>query len=457
MPLVLTNDFKVCNTTFLTLKAKMSYQIIGNYSNYTENTKIYISASNGEISLRDSIIDTLTAESIDENGDFQFSKIYRFNEVTTLAVWVEVAFTTGEMASFSAKAAPLEVEGYFKYSYRDVIMPDLINGNTPDSNANYSYYVEGTINITFSETSVEDGDNYLSTTAFAYNNTTEDYIYPEDGNFNNLSNAELVNNISRGLDELDAGIIVPDVTNINYQIFLFSLNAFGHATRALAQDQTNFQLSYDWGTPSSTNDRVLVWLASQKEISGDFQIQDLNNDDIQGEADGITWEISKSDKVCLAGNTSILMADGSIKQIKDIEVGDQLLSKDGRATTVYKTMKSENNYYHTLYFFEGDIVIDETGPHAFYNVEEGVLRYLSTWNIGDHALTDQDKEVKLLRKEVLFEPAERYGILTESGYCYANGLLSGAVLDTIEEADSEDILKMISGINKDNLFSLMNA
>jgi hypothetical protein len=44
--------------------------------------------------------------------------------------------------------------------------------------------------------------------------------------------------------------------------------------------------------------------------------------------------------------------------------------------------------FHTLYTFENGAVIDETGPHAFYNVEEDSYLALSSWKIGYHTLDE---------------------------------------------------------------------
>ena len=66
--------------------------------------------------------------------------------------------------------------------------------------------------------------------------------------------------------------------------------------------------------------------------------------------------------------------------------------------------------------------------------------------------------VQLLRKERIEEKVEMFGIYTESGTYYANGLLSGAAFcnkELLEEAEIETMISMLSSINKEDFLKLV--
>ena len=131
-------------------------------------------------------------------------------------------------------------------------------------------------------------------------------------------------------------------------------------------------------------------------------------------------------RICLSGDTIITMADGSEKRLDSLQVGEFVLSQDGIPTEITALKRGNYSNYHTIYYFDDGTVIDEIHKHRFYNSDQGFWQRLQSWNIGDHAVNQRGERIALVRKEVIHERAEQFGIWTEDGSYYANGLLSGS-------------------------------
>ena len=186
----------------------------------------------------------------------------------------------------------------------------------------------------------------------------------------------------------------------------------------------------------------------------------------------IIWGISKSNgtlvvddifieedaSTCLSGDTLITMADGSQRRMDSVCVGDTVLSRNGAISRIHTVKHNRFSDYHTLYHFEDGTVIDETHPHRFYNVDQGFWQRLQLWNIGDHAVNQNGAEVALMSVERLDEKAEMFGIWTDDGTYYANGLLSGAAFcnkELLEEATAEQAVDMMLSADESWLLELM--
>lgn len=159
---------------------------------------------------------------------------------------------------------------------------------------------------------------------------------------------------------------------------------------------------------------------------------------------GLTWET-----VCLSGDTLITLADGSKKRLDQMIAGDKVLGQDG--VTVVENLKimPANSFYY-IYHFEDGIDIKETSPHRFYNVEQGFSQKLSKWEIGEHALHEDGRHIALLSKEQIIGEELKYGLYTESGTYYANGLLSSPMFANkleLTEASIDKVINMVTSID----------
>lgn len=215
------------------------------------------------------------------------------------------------------------------------------------------------------------------------------------------------------------------------------------------------------------NTRVEV----QPDSTGTFKIQYTGENKESG-LSYVVWAMSKSDAIfsvasvltdndpsaCLSGDTMITMADGSQQRMDTLSVGDIVLSEGGVSSRIYATHNGKFSSYHTLYHFEDGTVIDETHPHRFYNVDQGFWQRLQLWNIGDHAINQDGVMIALQSVEHLDESVEMFGIWTDSGTYYANGLLSGAAScnqKLLADVTAEQAVDMMLSADEEWLVQLM--
>ncbi len=159
---------------------------------------------------------------------------------------------------------------------------------------------------------------------------------------------------------------------------------------------------------------------------------------------------------CLSGDTLITMADGTKCRLDVITLEDYALSCDNTPTKVIKLERGNFNKCHILYHFDDGTTIDETHEHRFFHVEHNTLVKLKDWKIGERAKKQDGSTVSLESIEVVKEPAEMFGIWTESGYYFANGLLSGeAVAAAKEPLSGNDLVEFIGSIPTGELHNLI--
>ena len=139
-------------------------------------------------------------------------------------------------------------------------------------------------------------------------------------------------------------------------------------------------------------------------------------------AAGDNWAILFNS--CLAPDTLILMADGSLKMIADVQVGDKVATPFGE-DTVTEVYKGTGNA-QDKWVFENGAVLKTIGRHRFYNCELGEPMYLEAWNIGEHALTKDGAKYALCDHEHEKGEFKHCTLFTEKwNLYYANGMLAG--------------------------------
>lgn len=135
---------------------------------------------------------------------------------------------------------------------------------------------------------------------------------------------------------------------------------------------------------------------------------------------------------CLLKGTLITMADGTVKEISAVQVGDKVLciNNDGLSdedTVTFAdgdTKKYNDNY--DLWEFENGFEVRTTHHHRFYNVERQAMVYLDEWNIGEHTINIDGELLALLKHTNLTKTVHHFTIATEKYNNYfANGILSG--------------------------------
>ncbi len=170
----------------------------------------------------------------------------------------------------------------------------------------------------------------------------------------------------------------------------------------------------------------------------------------------VTTSTSATIYPCLSGDTRITMADGSTKALRDVVVGDMLLTSTG-PSRVKKTSRGKFKPYHTKYYFSDGTVVDESFDHRFYNLEQGFWQLLRLWNIGEHAVRHDGSVTALVRWERIEESAELFGVWTESLDYYAEGLLTGETAANCmvgPEADPALVLDILDSFGTEGILYL---
>ena len=164
--------------------------------------------------------------------------------------------------------------------------------------------------------------------------------------------------------------------------------------------------------------------------------------------------------ICLAGHTLIALADGGVRRLDELAVGDMVLGGNGQPARVLRLGRGAWNDRHTLYHFADGTTIDETHEHRFYNIDQGFWQKLKYWHIGDRARRQDGGEAALAAVERLRERAEMFGLWVERGSYWANGLLSGdasANQALLADATAEQAADMMASLDERAILQLLGV
>lgn len=161
---------------------------------------------------------------------------------------------------------------------------------------------------------------------------------------------------------------------------------------------------------------------------------------------------------CLSGDTLITLADGTVRRLDELAVGDIVLGGDGQPARVLRLGRGAWNDQHILYHFDDGTTIDEIHEHRFYNIDQGGFwQKLKNWRIGDRARRQDGGETVLVAVERIGEPAEMFGLWVERGSYWAGGLLSGdasANQALLAEATVEQAAEMAASLGEQAVLKL---
>ena len=139
---------------------------------------------------------------------------------------------------------------------------------------------------------------------------------------------------------------------------------------------------------------------------------------------------------CLHPTTEITLPDFSTKQLKDIRVGDKVLSLNPKNNqfeedVVFATDALMNKFGDDkdIWTFSDGSTITTIHPHEFYSVDDQKFKYIANFNIGERLLKLVDGklvEVKLEKHENIVEKTQHATLFTQKNNIYfANGILTG--------------------------------
>ena len=135
---------------------------------------------------------------------------------------------------------------------------------------------------------------------------------------------------------------------------------------------------------------------------------------------------------CLLKGTFITMADGSLREISTLKVGDKVLSinSDGEQVEDEVTFSdgTEKKYADSYDFweFQNGYEVRTAHHHRLYNIEKQAMVYLDEWELGEHTINSDGEQVALLKHTNLIKKSHHFTIATKNyNNYYANGLLCG--------------------------------
>lgn len=162
---------------------------------------------------------------------------------------------------------------------------------------------------------------------------------------------------------------------------------------------------------------------------------------VWGEIDNIHSSISSLEgrvdaleqgQPCLIKGTQILMADGTTKNIEDLQEGDMIKSWDLDNNTYVNVkclacIRTGVAKDWQLHVFDNDSVLTIYEAHAIYSKERGCPKPTKQWEVGDIALAldGADTEFCGVVKRTDNYYTERFTLVTENNLYFANGILCG--------------------------------
>ena len=147
-------------------------------------------------------------------------------------------------------------------------------------------------------------------------------------------------------------------------------------------------------------------------------------------------QLKVSNQSCLHPTTEITLPDFSTKQLKDIRVGDKVLSLNPMTNEFEEDVVSATDALMNKFGDDKDVwtfsdgsTITTIHPHEFYSVDDQKFKYIANFNIGERLLKLVDGklvEVKLEKHENIVEKTPHATLFTQKNNIYfANGILTG--------------------------------
>lgn len=423
-PIFFTSEARFISYTYFTILPGYRYNIFGNSG--IKDGEVFLSIYDGEIKLSDYLYSTkISNNSFDFNFDNELNK----EEETTVIIWTQ-SYNLSSLLSFTATLKLLDFSKDTQLVFLGEAPPEEPDGGTSLD----TLIVKGTVqNIGPQLNGV--------------------FIYEEDFLRTNGYNDVLTiqKKITNGFEKLENNL---EFTEDEYNDFYQALMLRTETTMQITSSEYKIEIvqreeEKDWRPVSY----FYLWSILPSDVDKSLESIITIGLTEEGEKD-ISWT------ECLSGDTLIIMADGSKKRLDQLQPGELVQDINGKSTKVNKVDRGTYHPYHTLYFFEGDIVIDEISSHRFFNVEKGFWEHLKKWKIGEHALDINGEKRALLYKKRIYERKENFGLDTESGRYFANDLLSGPARcnqTLLKNSSLKKAVEMVGSIKSFQSFKLINS
>lgn len=269
---------------------------------------------------------------------------------------------------------------------------------------------------------------YSSGTAIGINSSNEisvDYsstggLVLDDGN-------SLMVNCGRGLNINSSGVVGHSNTSISAKstlaFYRITIDSYGHITSANGPEAVVTAVD---ASPAAAADGSIA--VTTTTTSGGAS---TSYKKVKGWASLVSRVTALEEQICLIEGTKIKMADGSEKNIEDVQTGDMVLSYNPAKAEQIPAMALKS--VRTGVAKDFDVLVYENGnyaemyqEHSIYDTALGYPHSHKEWNVGDEGLM-VDGPSKLIRKTTSRHAIikERFVLVTSTGLYYANGILMG--------------------------------
>jgi len=135
-------------------------------------------------------------------------------------------------------------------------------------------------------------------------------------------------------------------------------------------------------------------------------------------------------ETCLRGDTKILMADGSEKQLKDVKYGDMVMGWDldnhcGIAVKSYGAITTGKDSVWFYNVFNNGKILEISKKHGIYSNTKGRCSTSDKWAAGEVGIGADGNDVMLAFTDKVEESeySATYTMVTENNTYFANGIL----------------------------------
>ena len=152
---------------------------------------------------------------------------------------------------------------------------------------------------------------------------------------------------------------------------------------------------------------------------------------------------------CLCAGTQIALADGTCKNVEDIDYSDNLKVWDfdngqfASANPLFIKIEQTADKYNLLKFDDGS-ELKTVHQHRIFNVQAGKFTYPMTEDtpIGTKTFNAAGKQVTLVSKQIVKEEVKYYNIITKQHLnCFGNGILTSCRLNNMYPIENMKFVK----------------
>lgn len=341
--------------------------------------------------------------------------------------------------------------------YVDGVVDDQlkISGNLNSANTTLPGYLDTCIQVVENASGIP--DRYVSKWVLSAKDSSGNIVASKEytpGLSQSINIAQyLFNNTYVYEEAIEYDYELAATTAAKYQIKVISQKGTDHMTAAttptinlsMSIDQSNVLWSDKYTEPTTATLYLAPYQYIKITSSGTKSVTSANNKTYTSYTtvsanDTITYLGKDGSNVCVTPDTLVTMADGTLKEIRNVRLGDLVLAWDfNTGSYVVAPVSLIQNHgagiINVLYLnFEDGTVVKVLGEHGFYDINENTFVFIDEHDVENyvgHSFVKQSGDgymtVKLVDYEVVAEDTAAYTILSTT---YHNVLLEGMLTVT---------------------------